>query len=402
MITTHFEFSVRTVIHSGMGSITLLPELLKGLGGKRVVLYSDKGLTNAGITKKIIDLFEGLPVPVQLVGVFDEIEQDAKGEIINRGAQFYNNCHADSLIALGGGSVLDTVKAIKWKLHKGLSDIRDDLQVGSKSYNLPEAQLIPIPHIAIATTAGTGAEVSPGAVIYNENLGIKTMFAHPFINADIAILDPELTVGLPPKITAFTGMDALTHAIEAYFSNRSNPISDAFAIQSIKLILNNLQTAVHEGENLASRGSMLMASSMAIVPFFQALNAIPVHNIAHAIGAKFGIPHGLANAVLLPNVMESLAPLYLPRIHEFANVIGLTNPPQDGVECLAEVVQFIRDFRNKVGLPSTFSEFDINKDEMKNIIAEVHRDPAGVFFRIPDPVITKVINEVFELSTSKV
>lgn len=400
MVTSFFQFSVRTVVNSGAGARSLLPEMIKGLGGKRAVLFVDKGITQAGITNKIKELFEIVPGAVQLVGVFEDIEQDAKGEIINRGARFFNECNGDTLIAVGGGSVLDTVKAIKWMLHKKVNDIREVLLVGNKMEFWPDAEYIPIPHIAIPTTAGTGAEVSPVAVILNEIAGIKTNLLNPFISADMAILDPELTVGLPPKITAFTGFDALTHAIEAYFSPQSNPMADAYAIQAIRMIVENLQTAVHDGQNVTARANMLMASTMAISAFSLSLNAIPVHNMAHALGAKFNIPHGLANAVLLPNVMESLAPFYLKRIHGFAEALGLNDVPSKAEECLEEVISFIRNLRSKVGLPDTFADFNVDVENMAYIVAKVHSDPSGIFFTIPPEVIAKVSKEVSGSSLS--
>lgn len=393
MVTSFFQFAVRTVVNSGAGSRSMLPQIIKGLGGRRAVLFTDKGLTQAGITEKITELFAYMPGDVQLVGVFDEIEQDAKAEIINRGAQFFKDCNADSLIALGGGSVLDTVKGVKWILHKRLQDIREGL-LGNTIESWPEAQYIMIPHVAIPTTAGTGAEVSPIAVVFNEIAGIKTNLINPFINADMAILDPDLTTGLPPKITAFTGFDALTHAVEAYFSPHNNPMADSFAIQSIRMIVDNVRTAVHEGTNLAARSNMLMASTMAITAFSLTLHAIPVHNMAHAFGAKFGIPHGLANAVLLPNVMTSLAPFYLPRIHGFAQALGLQNVPAEPHACLMEVVKFIKDLRADVGLPDTFAEFNIPAVEPQLIVAAVQGDPSGVVFRLPADVIVKVASEV--------
>jgi alcohol dehydrogenase class IV len=394
MNKSFFQFSARTTIHSGSGARSLVPALLKGLGGTRAVLYTDQGLTRAGITEKITELFQIMPDSVQLVGVFDEIEQDAKSEIINRGAKFFKDQNADCLIALGGGSVLDTVKGIKWMLHKKLNDIREGL-VGNTIEMWPEAQYILIPHVAIPTTAGTGAEVSPIAVVYNETLGVKTNLINPFVNADMAVLDPDLTAQLPPKITAFTGFDALTHAIEAYFSPQNNPIADGYALQSIRMIRDNLLTAVHNGENLNARSNMLIASSMAITAFSLTLNAIPVHNMAHAFGAKFGIPHGLANAVLLPNVMSALAPFYLRRIQGLAEALGLKDASQNPEECLAQTIHYIRKLRKEVGLPDTFAEFQIDPAVLKQIVPIVQSDPSGVVYRLPDHVISKVANEVY-------
>jgi alcohol dehydrogenase class IV len=235
----------------------------------------------------------------------------------------------------------------------------------------------------------------------NEKLGMKTNLLHPFINADMAILDPDLTVGLPPKITAFTGFDALTHAVEAFFSPKANPMTDAYALQSIRMIVDNLQTAVRKGDDLTARANMLMASSMAISSFCLSMNSVPVHNMAHALGAKFNIPHGLANAVLLPNVMESLPMYYLPRITEFAKALGIANPSAQPEKCLAVVVQYIRGLRKAVNLPDTFGEFERNEDTLQHLVPAVHNDPAGIFYKIPASIITKLINEVFEVTVIK-
>jgi alcohol dehydrogenase class IV len=393
MTTALFRFGVRTEVYSGAGSRTLLPELLQGLGGKRAVLFTDQGLNRAGITEKITELFHDTAGPVQLVGVFDEIEQDAKAENVNRAARYVKECNADALIAVGGGSVLDACKATKWLLHKGHHDIRD-LMDGSTRETWPQVQPIAIPHIAIPTTAGTGAEVSPIAVVYNDQLKIKTNLSSPFINADIALLDPELTVGLPPKITAFTGYDALTHAVEAYFSPRANPMTDTYALQSVRMIAENLPTAVECGTDLQARVNMLMASAMAISAFSLAIMAIPVHNMAHAFGARFGIPHGLANAVLLPNVMAALPHHYLPKINGFAEALGLASRHVEPQECLEQVVAFIRELRTRVGLPDTFAEFGLRRESLAQMVSAVQSDPTSLAFQIPAEIIAKVTNEV--------
>ncbi|MDR7317918.1 iron-containing alcohol dehydrogenase [Brevibacillus nitrificans] len=387
------RFSVRTEVINGAGVRSMLPELLRGLGAKRAVLFTDQGLNRAGLTEKITELFQEIPGSVQLVGVFDEIEQDAKAENINKAAQFMKECQADALIALGGGSVLDACKATKWLLHKNHHDIRDLMQ-GSTRETWPQVQPISIPHIAIPTTAGTGSEVSPIAVVYNDLLQIKTNLSSPFISADIALLDPELTVGLPPRITAFTGYDALTHAVEAYFSPRANPMTDAFALHATKIVVENLPKAVSTGTDLQARSNMLMASSMAITSFSLAITAIPVHNMAHAFGAKFGIPHGLANAVLLPNVMAALPHLYLPRINGFAEALGLSAHGVEPEACLQQVIAFIRELRSNIGLPDTFAEFGLDEKSIADMVPAVLSDPTALAFKIPPDTIVQICQEV--------
>lgn len=400
MISSFSEFHLRTSISSGAGSRCLLPQMIQGLGGKRAILFTDKGLTQVGVATQIIDLFKGVQEHVKLVGVFDDIEQDAKAENVNKAVRFVKEHQADALIALGGGSVLDAVKGIKWMLNKGYDDMEEVLQTSIREFP-PEAQPMGIPHVAIPTTAGTGAEVSPIAVIYNEKLGLKVMIRTPFLSADMAILDPELTVGLPPKITAFTGFDALTHAVEGYFSSTATPFTDSYALHSTQLIAENLPIAVKEGLNLEARSNMLMASAMAITAFGFGNNGVPVHNMAHVFGAKFRIPHGLANSVLLPNMMAALPSLYLPKIKRFAEALGIVKPSSNPQECLKEVIGFIRDLRHQIGLPDTFAEFNLDADALQSIVTEVQNDPASARFLIPADVITKVTKEVSGLAPSK-
>ena len=397
-VTSYYEFIHRSIIKNGAGTHILVPDLIKSLGGKRPILYSDKGLTQAGLTEKIQRLFKMVP-GIQLAGVFDDVTQDAKSSNINNGLEYFKQCNGDSIIAIGGGSVLDTAKTIKWCLHKRIDKIEYALN-GNVMEVWPEAQHMGIPHISIATTAGTGAEISGISVVYNEQLGVKCNLLHPYINSDIAILDPELTVGLPAKVTAFTGLDALTHAVEGYFSNNSNAMGDAFALHSARLISANLETAVHEGGNVAARANMLQASAMAITSFVLAFAEMPIHNMAHALGARYGIPHGLANAILMPSVMKHLSPLYLPKIKEFAQAIGIENIADTKEECLEQCIAEIIALRKAVDLPDDFSEFNIDPADIPELIAVVQNDPSGQTYRMPVEVIEQVCQEVIGTKVS--
>jgi len=390
--TSYFEFAHRTIIKSGSGTHILVPDLIKDLGGTRPVLFADKGITNAGLTKKIKNIFDIVP-GIQLAGVFDDIDQDAKSSNINKGLQYFKECNGDSIIAIGGGSVLDTAKVVKWAYNRKINHIETAL-LGNLLEVSPEAQPLGIPHISIATTAGTGAEVSSIAVVFNEPLGVKCNLMNPYLNSDIAILDPDLTVGLPPKVTAFTGMDALTHAVEGYFSNKSTTMSDAFALHAAKLIVNNLKPAVKNGSNVAARAIMLQASCMAITSFQLAMAAIPIHNIAHTLGAKYGVPHGLANAVLMPSVMSHLPQLYLPKIREFSQTIGVQSDSDDPQALLAESIKIIRNLREEIDLPADFADFNIDPAHIPQLTLAIQADPSALSFRIPEDVITKVCQEV--------
>lgn len=399
MKTTLSQFNLRTAVNSGSNSRALVPSLFAGMGAKRILLISDRGLEQAGIVEKVASIFELTEngSGPQIVGMFLDIAQDAESRFVNDAARYAREIGADGLLAVGGGSVLDTVKGVKYALYKGLSDIKTAIPGGFLYESFPKAQYMNIPHIAIPTTAGTGSEVSPIAVIFNEDIQVKTNIINPFISADIAILDPDLTVGLPPRITAFTGFDAMTHAIEALASPTATGLTDAYALHAIRLIEKNLPVAVSDGKNVAARSEMLQASLMGITAFSFALNAIPVHNLAHAYGALFRIPHGLANAVFLPVVMEMVPQLYLPRAVELAQALDVDVKGDTPDTALAKSVEKVRLLQQKVGLPTDFNEFNISEQALQQTVPAVMRDPAALNFPMPPKLITAIGQKVVPL-----
>ncbi|MFD1737348.1 iron-containing alcohol dehydrogenase [Bacillus salitolerans] len=391
---------LRSAIYSGSNSRSLIPNLFHGLGSKKVVLYSDRVLKKIGLVDMVVELFnssrkEDWP---ELVGIYLDIAPDAESKSVNKAAEFARTVGADSLLALGGGSVMDTVKGVKYLLHNGLSDIKKVMPRGIVYERLPNARRIDIPHIAVPTTAGTGSEVSPIAVIYNEDLHVKGNIINPFISADIAILDPELTTLLPPKITAFTGFDALTHAIEALVSPKATSITDAFALQAIRAIEKNLPIVVSNGEDVDARMEMLQASLMSITAFSFALHAIPIHNFAHAYGALFRIPHGLANAVFLPIVMEKIPNLYLPKVKQLAEALRVNLEHQDEDYTLSLVLEKIRSLQYQTGIPKDFKEFNLTEKDLERVRALVTSDPAAVAYPLSNDVIDNVGQAVVPLS----
>ncbi|WP_053363764.1 iron-containing alcohol dehydrogenase [Bacillus sp. FJAT-27251] len=399
---TMSQFMLRTAIYSGSNTRALVPDLFKGLGAKRVLLLSDRGLEQAGVVEKVAQIFSltsrGGP---ELAGMFLDITQDAESKCVNAAVRYAREIGADGLLAVGGGSVLDTVKGVKYALHKGLSDIKEAIPGGLLYEQFPEANHIPIPHISVPTTAGTGSEVSPIAVIFNEEIQMKTNIINPFISSDIAVLDPDLTVGLPPAITAFTGFDALTHAVEALASPTATALTDAQALHAIRLIEKNLPEAVANGVNVEARMEMLQASLMGITAFSFALNAIPVHNFAHAYGALFRIPHGLANAVFLPVVMESIPSLYLPKVRELAEALRVKAAPDDDpTGILAKTVEKIRMLQMKTGLPQDFAQYSLTEEDIKRSILAVSSDPAAVNFPMPKELIAAVGQRVVPLTVN--
>jgi len=387
---TYFRFDFRTSVSAGAGARAFLPAHMKEFTARRWMIITDQGIVNAGIIDKLMELFTG-PHDLHIVTVFDEVLQDARMSLVNKAAEAGRQMAVEGILAVGGGSVLDTAKGVKILLAAGLTDIAETVPANTGLYVGELAKPLNIPHIAIPTTAGTGSEVSPIAVFLNETDHVKANLLHPYINADIAILDPELTVGLPPKITAFTGFDALTHAIEGVAWPYQGQMYDALGLQSIRLVEQNLEKAVANGADVDARMNLLTASCMAIMSF-PGLGAIPVHNCAHALGAMYNIPHGLANAVFLPIVMEALPEVYLPKIAQIADALGIKEKAAPE-ELLQMTVAKIRAMQNETGLPANFLEFGPKPEEMQQTIMNVITDPSGLVFKIPLERLIKILGK---------
>ena len=325
---------------------------MEKLGGTKVVIYTDKGLVQAGVTGMVIEAVKSSNL--ELVGVYDKIVQDARLDLINDGAAFYRKCGADCMVVVGGGSVMDTAKAINILIGGGL----DDFSPLAEQVGLFEGAKPLPPHIAFPTTAGTGCEVTFGMVVLNDVEKVKVACAHPYCNADIAMLDPELTVKLPPKITAFTGMDAMTHAIEAITNIGPNPISDGLGLHAIRLIAKYLPLVMKDPENVDARGYLLIASTMAGMAFINSFTG-GVHAMAHSLGALYGIPHGLANSIMLPHVMTYNLEENPARFVLIADAMGVNVDQLTPEQAARAAVQAVRDLQKTVGLTQTLKDFGV-------------------------------------------
>lgn len=325
---------------------------MEKLGGTKVVIYTDKGLVQAGVTGMVIEAVKSSNL--ELVGVYDKIVQDARLDLINDGAAFYRKCGADCMVVVGGGSVMDTAKAINILIGGGL----DDFAPLAEQVGLFEGAKPLPPHIAFPTTAGTGAEVTYAMVVLNDVEKVKVACAHPYCNPDIAMLDPELTVKLPPKITAFTAMDAMTHAIEAVTNISPNPISDGLGLHAVRLITKYLPKAMKDPENIDARGHLLIASTMAGMSFINAFTG-GVHATAHSLGALYGIPHGLANSIMLPHLMEYNLEENPDRFVLIADAMGVNVDNMTSEQAARAAVKAVKDLQKAVGLTQTLKDFGV-------------------------------------------
>lgn len=390
--TGYFQYNMRTVVHSGYGSIVRIPALLQGLGARRVLLISDPGLKAAGIVDRVVSCFDSWQsgnMPT-LAGVYTDIPPDAHSSAVNKCTAYAREIAADAILAVGGGSVLDASKAVKYGLQHQLLNIADALQSGIRMESWPEARHSGIPHLAVPTTAGTGAEVSNASVIYNEEAGIKGGLVAPYLEPDIAVLDAQLTLGLPPGLTASTGMDALTHALEGIASPNANPFTDGHCIIAAQLIHKYLPRAVHNGQDVEARTQMLAASTLAIDGYVAGLNATPVHNCAHAFGALYHIPHGDANGVFLPIVMETLPELYIPQAERLAQGLNMQPDGKTGEALLEDVIGSIRQLQQDTGCATDLSRWKVSADRMEEIVMAVATDPIAVFYPIPPEKIAEI------------
>ena len=312
------------------------------------MIVTDTGLVKTGIPDAVAASIVGCEV-----FVYSDVESDPSVESVDACARVVVEKKIDLLIGLGGGSPIDTAKCA--------SIIATN---GGKTEDYLGIEKVPLPGLAkifIPTTAGTGSEVTNVAVLSLKSLKTKKGIVSRFLMADTAMLDPELTVGLPGFITAATGMDALTHAIEAYVSKFAQPLTDYFAIEAIKLISRHLRTAVHQGSDIDAREHVLTGSLYAGLAFGSAATGM-VHGLAMPMGGLYGIAHGIANAVLLPHVMRFNMIASLERFAQIARAMG---EPVDGLslrDAAEAAVRAVESLSADIGIPRYVDELGVPRE----------------------------------------
>ena len=294
----------------GPGSSARLGELVAGFQYNKVLIVTDGMIAKLGLLKSLTD---ALTAGGTRYVVFDEITPDAPIPLIERGIAFCRQHHADAIVAVGGGSSIDSAKAIAMAIPNGVPNPKSLRSLAGYF----KGRSSPLPVYAIPTTSGTGSEVTVAAVIADPEKHTKIVIIDPRLVPKIAALDAALMTGLPPHITAATGIDALTHAIEAFVGNWATPYTDGMALAAVGLIFANLRTCYTEGGNLAAREKMALASTYAGLAFTRA-NVGFVHAIAHQFGGKYHTPHGLANAIMLPHVLRYSSTAITQRLAKLA------------------------------------------------------------------------------------
>ena len=360
-----FNWNYPTNMWVGENRINDLSIACKDLNIKKPLLVTDSGLVKADITLKVLDLLKKDNISVS---IFSNVVGNPTGTNVNDGVEFFKKNNCDGVIAFGGGSGLDVGKAIAFMSgqKKSIWDFED---IGDNWKKANTKSIAPI--IAIPTTAGTGSETGRASVILNEDTGIKKIIFHPKFLPSIVILDPILTLNLPSKITAATGMDALAHNLEAYFSPTYHPMADGIALEGIKIIYNWLLEAFKNGKNVEARMNMLTAASMGSTAFQKGLGAI--HSLSHPINAQNNIHHGLSNAIFMPYVFD----FNKDKIKE--KVIGICNYLDFKEKKFGAFMGWIIDLRKELGIPNQLSEVIKEKDFNIDLLSEMAlNDPSTI------------------------
>jgi alcohol dehydrogenase class IV len=361
MPTKRRAYNFPTRIEYGPGAIKDVAKTIQANGFKKGLLVSDKGVEQAGLGDAVRSYFKAAGVALH---TFDDVKPNPVDDNVYDGAKAYKESASEFIVGLGGGSALDVAKAVKcMATHDGPLEKYDDMKDGWKyiSNNMP-------PFYAVPTTAGTGSEVGRSSVITIKSTNKKTIIFSPYFMPNIAVLDPELTVTLPPHLTAATGIDAFVHNLEALLTDSYHPLADGIAKEGMVRGYKNLLPAVQDGKNLAARGELLMASAMGATAFQKGLGVN--HSIAHALGVYYDMHHGLANAIVLTEVMKYNMENATVRekLAEVAQALGAKKSADAFIELLVAWLK-------SLGIPDNLKAVKIAADKIPTLETYALEDP---------------------------
>jgi len=370
MIPMKGNWNYPTRVWSGPGRIAELPAACADLGIRKALVVTDNGLRDSPMIRSAVASLSG-------AGLFADVRGNPVAANVEAGLKAYRAGGHDGVVAFGGGSGLDAGKVIAFMSgqKRPLWDFED---VGDWWTRADPAGMAPV--VAVPTTAGTGSEVGRAGVILNEETHQKKIIFHPKMMPGIVIADPELTVGLPPKITAATGFDAWVHCFEAFCAPGFHPLADGVALEGMRLIKDYLPRATRNGGDLEARSRMLAAASMGATAFQKGLGA--VHAIAHPVGSFFDTHHGLTNAVITPYVIVHNRDAIAERMQVVARVLDLPKAGVDGV------LEWVLAFRKELGIPHSLADIGVTLRNPEEIGREAAIDPSASGNPIPVDAVT--------------
>ncbi len=374
MLPEYYEFMNSVKIISGRNAIENIAFELKNLGSSNPLILTAKPLEDYGQLKILTDSLKHSNI--EIGSIFMDIPQDSSVEIVNEISKLYQRKNCDSIIAMGGGSVIDTAKGVNMLVSTGTDDLKEHMGL-----EILNGKLKPL--IVIPSTSGTGSEATLVSVISDTSRNVKMEFISYSILPDLAILDPRMTQSLPAKLTASTGIDALTHSIEAFTGLQKNPLSSVYALTAIELISNYLKIAVENGKDEEARLAMANASLMAGVAFSNSMVGI-VHAIGHACGGVCNVPHGDAMTILLPHCME----LNLSHSEEgYSRILLAFSGPevysetpknQRGQKCIDDIREYTSELNKISGLPIRLRDVGVKKEDFETIANTAINDGAAI------------------------
>ncbi len=353
------------VTYIGAGTVKQMGKILATSKVKRVLILTDAALLSLGLLDSMLESIKAVGIePV----IFDGVRPDPTFSICDAALELYKEKQCDAVVAFGGGSCIDSSKAVAAAASNNCSprDLDGLLKVKKEL----------VPFIAVPTTSGTGSEVTYGAVISDDATHDKKLMISPRLVPKVAILDPELTTGLPPHITSATALDALTHALEAYTNTYTSEETDAIALKAINLICNNILEAYKNPKNLEAREALMMGSFYAGMAITRAYVGY-AHAFAHNIGGTYGIPHGLACGVLLPHVMDSYMDVCKDRFAYLAEYLELVNDSQSVNSKATVFIDYLYDLNNKLGIPARFEKFP--KEGIPTVLDKAFAECHGMY-----------------------
>lgn len=369
MIELRANWSFPTKIWFGAGRIAELPAACRELGISRPLLVTDTGLAQSAMVESALASCRGAGVNC---GLYADVRGNPVEDNVNGGVRAYRDGGHDGVIALGGGSALDAAKAVA--LMVGQSRPIWDFEDREDWWTRADAAAI-APVIAVPTTAGTGSEVGRAAVITDGRDHTKKIIFHPRLMPGVVISDPELTLGLPPQVTAATGMDALSHNLEAYCAPAFHPLAAGIALEGTRLIRDWLPVAVRDGANLEARAHMLAAASMGATAFQRGLGAM--HSLSHPCGALLDTHHGLTNAVVMPYVLLFNRQAIERQLTALARYLDLPSP------CGHAVVEWVLGLRAEIGIPHTLAELGVSLEMIPQLARMAAVDPSAAGNPVP-------------------
>lgn len=358
------RFVLNEVSYFGPGARKVLPGEINRLGLHKAFVSTDKDLIKFGVADKVLDVLKTAGIPYE---IFSEIKPNPTVSNVKAGVAAFADSGADFILAIGGGSSIDTAKAI------GIITNNPEFGDVVSLEGMAGTKKKSVPIIALPTTAGTAAEVTINYVITDEKNEKKMVCVDPNDIPAMAIVDAELMYTLPKSLTASTGLDALTHAIEGLITRGAWEMSDMFEIKAIQMIMRYLETAVNEPSNVEARNGMAVAQYIAGMAFSNVGLGL-VHGMAHPLGAIFDIPHGVANALLLPLIMEFNAPAVLDKYVDIAKAMEVYQPGMSREDAACAAVNAVKALSLRVGIPQHLSELGIRETDLERLAEAAFAD----------------------------